>query len=93
MLKDGKQAAAVRDDFRTAGLPPRELAILEYATKLTNTPKEMCEGDVIGLRDVGLSDAEILDVCQVTSYYNYVNRLADGLGIELEGYWERIPNP
>ena len=53
----------------------------------------MCEGDVIRLREVGLSDAEILDVCQVTSYYNYVNRLADGLGVELEGYWERIPNP
>ena len=93
MLKDGARAAAVRDDFPSAGLSPRELAILEYATKLTNTPKEMCEGDVVRLRDVGLSDAEILDVCQVTSYYNYVNRLADGLGVELEGYWEKIPDP
>ncbi len=91
MLKDGARAAAVRDDYRSAGLTPRELAILDYATKLTHSPKEMCEGDVIALRDVGLSDAAILDVCQVTSYYNYVNRLADGLGVELETYWKRIP--
>ena len=44
----------------------------------------MEERDVQRLREVGLSDAEILDVCQVASYYNYVNRLADGLGVELE---------
>lgn len=49
--------------------------------------------DVHTLRDEGLSDAEILDVCQVTAYYNYVNRLADGLGVELEAYWSRLPNP
>ncbi len=45
----------------------------------------MQRSDVAGLREAGLSDAEILDVCQVTSYYNYVNRLADGLGVDLEG--------
>ncbi len=44
----------------------------------------MQRSDVEGLRETGLSDAEILDVCQVTSYYNYVNRLADGLGVDLE---------
>lgn len=47
----------------------------------------MSEQDVMALRAVGLSDGEILDVCQVTAYYNYVNRLADGLGVELEPYW------
>jgi len=91
LLKNRPRAAAIRDDFRSAELSARELAILEYATKLTNSPKDMSEGDVVRLRNVGLSDAEILDVCQVTSYYNYVNRLADGLGVELEGYWTRIP--
>ena len=90
-MRDGARAAAIRDDFRSAGLSKRELAILEYAAKLTIRPQEMCEEDIAKLRAAGLSDQEILDVCQVTAYYNYVNRLADGLGVELEGYWDRIP--
>ena len=47
----------------------------------------MDEVDVQRLRDVGFDDTAILDICQVVSYYNYVNRLADGLGVELEGFW------
>jgi alkylhydroperoxidase family enzyme len=53
----------------------------------------MEERDVERLREAGLSDAEILDACQITAYYNYVNRLADGLGVELEAFWDRIPDP
>jgi alkylhydroperoxidase family enzyme len=49
--------------------------------------------DVDTLREAALDDAEILDVCQVTAYFNYVNRLADGLGVELERYWERVRDP
>jgi alkylhydroperoxidase family enzyme len=44
----------------------------------------MVKGDVIALRQAGFSDAAILDINQVTAYYAYVNRLADGLGVELE---------
>jgi alkylhydroperoxidase family enzyme len=51
----------------------------------------MTEGDIEPLRRAGLQDGEILDVCQVTAYYNYVNRLADGLGVELESYWRQLP--
>ncbi len=75
---------AIEDNYRDADLSRRERTILEYAVKLTLKPSEMQRSDVEGLRGAGLSDAEILDVCQVTSYYNYVNRLADGLGVELE---------
>jgi alkylhydroperoxidase family enzyme len=46
------------------------------------------EADVEALRAAGLTDSAILDVAQVTAYYAYVNRLADGLGVELEGFWE-----
>ena len=76
---------AIQEDYREADLSPRECAILDYAVKLTLRPSVMQRSDVEGLREAGLSDAEILDVCQVTSYYNYVNRLADGLGVDLEG--------
>ncbi len=60
--------------------------MLSYAEKLTLTPWEMVEPDVIALRNVGFSDAAILDINQVTGYYAFVNRLADGLGVELEAY-------
>ena len=58
--------------------------MLEYAVKLTRHPSSIDESDIRTLREAGFSSAAILDVCQVTSYYNYVNRLADGLGVELE---------
>jgi alkylhydroperoxidase family enzyme len=61
--------------------------MLAYAEKLTLRPWDMVKEDVLILRAAGLSDAAILDINQVTSYYAYVNRLADGLGVELEPFW------
>ena len=58
--------------------------MLEYAAKLTLEPWKMDKSDVEKLRESGFSDAAILDVCQVAGYYAFVNRLADGLGVELE---------
>jgi uncharacterized peroxidase-related enzyme len=75
----------VTDDFRTAPLTPRERAICDYAAKLTLTPWEMEETDLDHMRQEGLSDRDILDVNLITSYFAYVNRIADGLGIALEG--------
>lgn len=63
-------------------------AMLGYAAKLTRRPGEMEAGDVDMLRTQGFDDRGILDICQVVCYYNYVNRLADGLGVELEASWE-----
>ena len=60
--------------------------MLEYAVKLTLTPWDMSETDVVALREAGFSDSATLDINQVTGYYAYVNRLADGLGVELEAY-------
>ena len=59
--------------------------MLAYAVKLTRAPHTVSAGDVEALRRVGFDDTAILDMCQVVSYYNYVNRLADGLGVDLEG--------
>jgi len=63
--------------------------MLAYAEKLTREPWAMVEGDVAALRAAGFRDADILDINQVTGYYAYVNRLADGLGVELEAFWHR----
>ena len=62
----------------------------EYVKKLTLRPWEMVEADVVALREAGFSDSAILDINQVTGYYAYVNRLADGLGVELEEFWKEL---
>ena len=65
--------------------------MLDYAVKLTLTPWEVRGEDIERLRAAGFDEAAILDICQVACYYNYVNRLADGLGVELEDDWDRGP--
>ncbi len=62
--------------------------MLDYAVKLTRTPGAMAEPDIEALRAVGFNDRAVLDINQVTAYYGYVNRLADGLGVELEPWWD-----
>jgi uncharacterized peroxidase-related enzyme len=61
--------------------------MLDYAVRLTRDPGSVRAEDVAQLRAQGFSDRAILDICQVTAYYAYVNRLADGLGVELEAWW------
>lgn len=62
--------------------------MLDYAVELTRAPHAITRRHVEALRAVGFEDAAILDICQVVAYYNYVNRLADGLGVDLEPSWE-----
>jgi len=61
--------------------------MLRYARQLTRHPATVKGSDVDRLRALGFDDGAVLDICQVVSYYNYVNRLADGLGVELEDSW------
>tara|TARA_Y100001970_G_scaffold79073_1_gene100768 strand:+ start:1707 stop:1889 length:183 start_codon:yes stop_codon:yes gene_type:complete len=58
--------------------------MLDYSYKLTLYPWKMDKTDVQKLKETGFTDREILDINIVVSYYAYVNRLADGLGVELE---------
>ena len=66
--------------------------MLGYAVKLSLEPWNMEEADVQELRDVGFSNAGILEIVHVTGYFSYVNRLADGLGVELEAFWKENVN-
>ena len=84
LTQDEALVAGLSDDYRQADLEPADRAMLDYAAKLTREPWTMESADVDALRDAGFSDAAILDVNQVTGYYAFVNRLADGLGVELE---------
>ena len=58
--------------------------MIAYAVKLTRSPGEMEQADVEALRVTGFSDRDVLDITEVTAYYAYANRIADGLGITLE---------
>ncbi len=57
--------------------------------KLTLTPAEMVESDVRDLETFGFSQNTISDAAQVISYFNYINRIADGLGVDLEPEMEK----
>ncbi len=72
-------------DYRAADLDAADRAMLDYAMKLTREPWAVAAGDIIALREAGFDDRAIHDICAVTAYFAFVNRIADGLGVELEG--------
>ena len=63
----------------------KELALINYAAKLTTSVSEMTESDMTALRQASCDDGEILEVNQVCAYFNYSNRLLNGLGVTTEG--------
>ena len=77
--------AALEADAPERALTGKELAFLRYARKLTLAPQDMREDDVLAMRAAGADDGEILEVNQVCCYFNYVNRLLNGLGVTLQG--------
>jgi uncharacterized peroxidase-related enzyme len=86
LLRDDDLARRIEEDFESAGLSDKRLAMLRYAGKLTKDPESVTESDVEGMRQAGFSDTDILHIAEVTGYYAYANRIADGLGIPLEDW-------
>jgi len=67
-----------------AGLSQADVAMLHYARNLTVDASSIDENDITGLRGLGFSDRAILEINLVAAYMNFVNRIAQGLGVELE---------
>lgn len=88
LTKNPSLAQALKTDYATAELTPRQRSMLDYAVKLTQTPGAMRESDIAALRTHGFTDRDILDINQVTAYFAYVNRVADGLGVVTDDYAE-----
>lgn len=86
LLKDDDLAVAIEKDWEKAGLSDRRREMLRYAVKLTESPAAVGESDVARLREAGFNDTDILHIAEVTAYYAYANRIADGLGIPLEDW-------
>jgi len=73
-------------DWRSAPLNEMDRALCEYAEKLTQMPDAMSESDISQLRAAGLDDVAIHDATQIIGFFNYINRVADGLGVEREDF-------
>ncbi len=74
------------DDWRTAGLDDATTALMAYADKLTRAPATCGADDVVALRGAGWDDRAVTDATQVVAYFNYINRIAEGLGVDLEDW-------
>ena len=82
-------ADQLKRDWRSAELDGSDRALCQWAEKLTESPDKMTQGDVEGLKKQGFSQSAISDAAQVIGYFNYINRIADGLGVDLEPEMEQ----
>lgn len=83
-VEDKSWADKVTQDWRTAKLSQQDSALCAYAEKLTRSPAKITKEDTQGMKATGLSDRAIHDAAQVIGYFNYINRVAEGLGVDLE---------
>lgn len=81
---DDKLKQALIVDYRTADISDLNKHVLDYATKITNEASSITQEYIDSLKRDGLSDIMLHDIVQAAAYFNYVNRLADSLGVEME---------
>ena len=72
------------EDWRRAELSDVDRALCDLAERMTRAPASLREDDVNALRAIGLDDPAIHHAVQVIAYFNYINRVADALGVDLE---------
>jgi uncharacterized peroxidase-related enzyme len=81
VTKDDALVEAIRTDWRTAAISPREKAMLEYAELITRDATKVSPATLDGLRAHGFDDVAILQTAVIASWFNYINRMADALGV------------
>jgi uncharacterized peroxidase-related enzyme len=84
VVADDEQRRRVQEDYRSAGLTPREVALLDFAVQLTKTPSGVRRADLDAVRGHGYSDEQLVDAVQCIGYFNFINRVLDGLGVDPE---------
>ena len=80
-------------DWRAAGLDEPTQALLTFTEKLTTSPAACDERDIEALRAVGWDDEAITGATQVIAYFNYINRIAEGLGVDREDWIDEAGRP
>jgi uncharacterized peroxidase-related enzyme len=81
---DEKMVAALRTDYRTAPISEQDRVMLDYVVKLTKDATQCSPEDHARLRGVGFDDRGILQITLIASWFNYINRVADALGVGRE---------
>jgi uncharacterized peroxidase-related enzyme len=84
LTKNESLVEQLKSNYKTANIEDRTKAMLEYAVKLTIKPSDVQQSDIDSLKNYEFEDRAILDICQIASYFNFVNRMAEGLGVRLE---------
>lgn len=79
--RDNSRLRRMVSDFQFLDLPDKKARMLSYALKLTTSPNQVDETDIEELKSVGYSDRDILDMNLIASYFNFLNRIALGLGV------------
>jgi uncharacterized peroxidase-related enzyme len=75
---------ALEKDYTRAPITPQERVMLDYVVKLTKDATKVWKNDIESLRAVGFDDRAILQITLITSWFNYINRVADALGVGRE---------
>ena len=75
---------ALEKDYTTAPITPQERVMLDYVVKLTKDATKVSKDDIDGLRVAGFDDRGILQITLIASWFNYINRVADALGVGRE---------
>ena len=78
---DRDYAQALRRDWRSLDLSPADRAMLEYTEMVTRDPRQVQPETLDGLRAAGFTDVAILQITMIASFFNYINRMADALGV------------
>jgi uncharacterized peroxidase-related enzyme len=78
---DESLANAIKTDYTKAELEPADRAMLDYVAKLTLKPISVTKADISKLHEAGFTDEGILQINLIASWFNYINRVADGLGV------------
>jgi uncharacterized peroxidase-related enzyme len=78
-------AAALRRDYTEAKLSEADRRMLDFAVKLTRHAYKATPDDLAGLREAGFDDTGILQITLITAWFNYINRVADALGVGRPG--------
>lgn len=81
---DADELERIARDFRTAGLPPEEVAMMEFAERLSRDSSTMTEQDAAALREHGFSDREIVDITLTAAARNFYSRSLHALGVEVD---------
>ena len=84
VVESDEQRQAVQEDYRKAGLTPREVALLDFAVKLTKQPSGVRREDLDALRGNSFTDEQLVDIVHCIGYFNFINRVLDGLGVDPE---------